>query len=145
MYGDAVAGVSLHYAASDHGRFKSVCCVPYFLITLLVLSCLIVALVLMAVFGFRPFGSTSASPPADYNVINSILITLGAVIGIVVLANVYTWMRAVVYLALPTRKQVGFAPRLCHFVITFHHCLYHHHVACPVVDVNVCTSMLQAF
>ena len=105
----------------------------------------------MAVFGFRPFGSTSTSPPADYNVINSILITLGAIIGIVVLANVYTWMRAVVYLALPTRKQVCFAPRLCHFVITFHHCLYHHHhhhhrrVACPMLDVAVRTSMLQAF
>jgi len=101
---------------SDHGRFKSVCCVPYFLIVLLVILCLSAALVLMAVFGFRSFGSTSRSPPADYTVINSVLITLGSIIGIVILANVYTWMRAVVHLALPTRKQV----RLTHACCTAH-------------------------
>ena len=92
--------------ASDHGRFKSVCCIPYFLITVVVLSCLVAAFVLMAVYGFRSFGTTSQSPPADYNVINSVLITLGAIVGVVILANIYTWMRAIVYLALPTRKQV---------------------------------------
>ena len=96
----------IHCTASDRGRFKSVCCVPYFLIAFLVVVCLAAALVLMSVFGFRSFGSTSASPPADYTVINSVLIALGSVIGVVLLANLYTWMRAVVHLAVPTRKQV---------------------------------------
>ena len=96
----------MHCTASDHGRFKSVCCVPYFLIAFLVVVCLAAALVLMSVFGFRSFGSTSESPPADYTVINSVLIALGSVIGVVLLANLYTWMRAVVHLAVPTRKQV---------------------------------------
>ena len=68
--------------------------------------CLIAELVLIAVFGFRSFGSVSHTPPANYTVINSVLITLGAIIGIVLLANVYTWMRAIVRLAVPTRKQV---------------------------------------
>jgi len=99
--------IMMCHTASDHGRFKSVCCVPYFVITFFILLCLIAALVLMAVFGFRPFGSTSKSPPANYTVINSILIAIGAVIGIVILANAYTWMRAVVHLAVSTRKQVG--------------------------------------
>ena len=62
----------------------------------------------MAVFGFREFGFKSQSPPADYTVINSVLITLGAIIGIVLLANIYTWMRAIVRLAVPTRKQACF-------------------------------------
>jgi len=94
-------------AARDHGRFKSVCGFPYFLITLVVLLCLVAALVLMAVFRFRPFGAVSDTPPADYTVINSILITLAAIISIVVLANIYTWLRAIVCLAMPTRKQVS--------------------------------------
>ena len=91
--------------ASDHGRFKSICGIPYFVITFLVLVCLVAALLLMVVFGFRSFGSKSESPPADYMVINSVLITLGAIVGIVVLANMYTWLRAIVHLAMPTRKQ----------------------------------------
>ena len=68
--------------------------------------CLISELILMAVFGFKSFDHVSHAPPANYTVINSVLITLGAIIGIVLLANVYTWMRAVVRLAVPTRKQV---------------------------------------
>jgi len=61
----------------------------------------------MVVFGFHEFSHTSESPPANYTVINSVLITLGAIVGIVVLANIYTWLRAIVHLALPTRKQVS--------------------------------------
>jgi len=113
--------------ATDHGRFKSVCCVPYFVIAVLIVSCLVVVLVLMAVYGFRPFGTTSASPPADYNVINSVLITLSAVVGIVILANIYTWMRAIVYLALPTRKQACFAPH------------YHYHWLRFYLSVTICS------
>ena len=102
------------YSVSDHGRFKSVCCVPYFLIALLVLACLVAALILMALFGFHPFGSTSRSPPGDYTVVNSVLISLGCVVGVVALANVYTWLRAIVCLAVPTRKQVCIARVFSH-------------------------------
>ena len=97
----------VHCPASDHGRFKSACCIPYFLIAFLILICLVTALILMAIYGFQPFGHVSkSSPPADYTVINSVLIALASVIGIVVLANVYTWLRAIVLIAVPTRKQV---------------------------------------
>jgi len=91
----------------DHGRFKSVCCVPYIVIAIAVLLCIGAGLAIMATYGFHSFEHTSQSPPGDYKVINSVLITLACLVGVVVLANVYTWMRAVVYLALPTRKQVG--------------------------------------
>jgi hypothetical protein len=91
--------------ACDHGRFKSVCCIPYFIIVILVVLCIIAALIMMAVFGFYPFSHTSNG--VSYAIVNGVMIALGAIVGIAVLANVYTWMRAIAHLAVPTRKQVS--------------------------------------
>lgn len=88
------------FPAIDHGRFKSLCCMPYFVIVLLVVSCLIAILLLIAIFGFHSFKTE------NYTVVYSIVIALAIVVGLAVLGNIYTWSRMIIHIAIPTRKHV---------------------------------------
>lgn len=99
--------MSCLFAACEHGRFKSVCWVPYFIIVLFVLLCTVAGLMMVTIFGFHGFSETHSKTGVSYTVINSIMIALGSIVGLAILANIYTWMRAIVYLAVPTRRQVN--------------------------------------
>jgi hypothetical protein len=112
--------------ASDHGRFKSLCCIPYFIIAMLVLLCFIGALTLMAVFQFNSFNEIHVGTGVSYTVINSVLIALGSIVTIALLANVYTLLRAIAHLAVPTRKQVGM-----HSFSDLWQCVIYNYFRCP--------------
>lgn len=73
---------------------------PYFVIVLFVLTCLIAVLLMIAIFKFHSFSEE------NYTAVNSIMIALGSVICLAVLGNIYTWSRMVLHVAIPTRKHV---------------------------------------
>uniref|UniRef100_A0A8C5CYG3 KAP NTPase domain-containing protein n=1 Tax=Gadus morhua TaxID=8049 RepID=A0A8C5CYG3_GADMO len=62
-------------------RWKRTCCVPSFVLFLLVLACLITGLALLAVFRLQP----------DHQTVNAVLVAVASLVGLALLLNVRTW------------------------------------------------------
>ncbi|CAL8395218.1 unnamed protein product [Arctogadus glacialis] len=62
-------------------RWKRTCCVPSFVLFLLVLACLITGLALLAVFRLQP----------DHQTVNAVLVAAASLVGLALLLNVRTW------------------------------------------------------
>ncbi|CAH1776765.1 unnamed protein product [Owenia fusiformis] len=109
------------------GKYKSICCVPLFVIVILILCCLIAGIVLLVVFGVDNIGPgkmhtvTSNNTATDgdlgdnivtsYQEINNpavyaILISIGVIVGLSLIANIFLWKHIVVSLARPQKKRV---------------------------------------
>ncbi|CAL1542159.1 unnamed protein product, partial [Lymnaea stagnalis] len=74
---------------------KSICCIPYFIIVLLMLVCILVGIALAVGYGIE--GSVA---------MNAVLITLASVVGLSIVANMYTWGQAFMALVLSQKKRV---------------------------------------
>ncbi|CAL8312829.1 unnamed protein product, partial [Boreogadus saida] len=62
-------------------RWKRTCCVPSFVLFLLVLGCLITGLALLAVFRLQP----------DHQTVNAVLVAVASLVGLALLLNARTW------------------------------------------------------
>ncbi|XP_013405625.1 kinase D-interacting substrate of 220 kDa B isoform X2 [Lingula anatina] len=81
-----------------YGRFKSVCCIPNFLIAALVFTCLIVGVVLVSIHGI-------SAKLHDNLTINAILITIVCIVGVVLIANIVTWWQIITSLLISQHKR----------------------------------------
>ena len=89
-----------HVAATRHGRFKTICAVPYFLIVLFILACILAIGLMLASFGVTKFVALSDTP------FSSVTITLMVIVSLALLGNLYTWGNMAVSLAVPAKKRI---------------------------------------
>ena len=87
-------------SASEFGRFKSVCCLPYFLIVLFVGCCIIIVFCLIFIYGHGKIFDS------DIETVDGIVIAFIVIIGLAILGNVYTWWCMAYNLIVPPRKRV---------------------------------------
>ncbi|XP_005101087.2 kinase D-interacting substrate of 220 kDa B [Aplysia californica] len=80
---------------SRSSRFKSICCVPYFIIFLLLLICVQVGVGLAVAFGIK-----------ESVAVDAVLIALVSVVGLALVTNLYTWGQMLVALVFSQKKRV---------------------------------------
>ena len=85
-------------------KWKKTCCVPSFVLFLLVLSCLVSGLALLAVF--RVGGQNQT--------VNGVLMAVGSVVGLALLLNVRTWWRVTDSVLNSQRKRLHGAANRMH-------------------------------
>lgn len=74
--------------ALSGSKFRSVCCIPYFVIAIFVILCIAaIGIIIVVTLPTLPFSTESSAP------INSTLIALATIVGIVVISNVYSWAK----------------------------------------------------
>nr|KAG5701758.1 hypothetical protein BaRGS_000748 [Batillaria attramentaria] len=80
---------------SKRSRFKSLCCIPYFLIVLLVLFCVAAGVALLVQFRIK-----------DHVAVDSVLIAIACILTLTVVGNIYTWAQSIMALVSPQRRRV---------------------------------------
>lgn len=80
---------------SHGGRFKSLCCIPYFVIVIVVILCLGIGITLLVTFGV-----------SDNTPVNAAMITFAVIVGLSLISNFYTWVKTVPALAKSQRKRI---------------------------------------
>ena len=70
------------------------------MIVLLVILCIVAAGVLIAIFGLHSITDSR------YTAVDSALIAIAVVVGVVLISNTYTWARMIVNLAVSPRRRV---------------------------------------
>ena len=86
--------------AKENGRFKTMCCIPVFLIFIFVIACIIAGIVLLCVNGVHDFSETK------YTAENSVLIGIAIIVGVALIGNCYTWARIIVNIIISPRRRV---------------------------------------
>lgn len=90
-----------------HGRFKSFCCVPYFLLVLLVLGCLAAGVALLVQFRIK-----------QYMVVDGVLIAIACILTLTVVGNIVTWAHGFMALLSSQKHRVlNAAEHVCCVVI----------------------------
>ena len=90
-----------YYVASEYGRFKKLCCIPYFVIVIFVVLCFVVGLCLFLVFRAK-----NLTEPG-YTVIDSVLITLAIIVGLTILGHVYKWAHMMLNLVISPKRRIN--------------------------------------
>lgn len=80
---------------STRSRFKSLCCVPYFVIVLLVLCCIAAGVALLVQFHIK-----------EYIAVDGVLIGIACILMLTVVGNIYTWAQSVMALVSPQKRRV---------------------------------------
>ncbi len=95
------------FAALSGSKFKSVCCIPYFVITIFVLLCLAAISIIVGVCG------VGSIIDGDFTATDSVLIALTTVVGVVIIGNVYGWAKIGVTLcSLPQTHLLSLSAKL---------------------------------
>ncbi|XP_076446294.1 kinase D-interacting substrate of 220 kDa B-like [Babylonia areolata] len=83
--------------AENHkkGRFKSLCCIPYFLLVLLVLCCIAAGVALLVQFRIK-----------QYIAVDGILIAIACILTLTVVGNFYTWAQTMMALVSSQKRRV---------------------------------------
>ena len=109
---------------SDSSKFKSACCIPYFVIVIFVVLCIGAAGILLQL---RDFGSsrdnnvttisnsikdtnytsvTIVVQEKNFTAIDSVLIALAVIVGVVIISNVYRWAKIGISLCRSSRSHL---------------------------------------
>ena len=88
------------FTATEHGYFKTLCCIPTFVLVLAVLLCIIAGVTLVALFGINSLTEIK------YRAVNGVLIAMTVIVAVAVLSNAYTWARMLVNLVIPAKRRV---------------------------------------
>ncbi|KAL8561546.1 hypothetical protein ACOMHN_024782 [Nucella lapillus] len=105
------------------GRFKSLCCVPYFLFVLLVLCCIAAGVALLVQFRIK-----------QHIAVDGVLIAIASILTLTLVGNIYTWAQTFMALVSSQKRRVlkaadqveslkmdGFLQRLKHEVELMSH------------------------
>ncbi|KAK6976674.1 kinase D-interacting substrate of 220 kDa, partial [Biomphalaria glabrata] len=84
-----------HLSKNRSSSFKSICCIPYFVIFLLILICIQTGIALAVAYGIE-----------NSVVMNGVLIALASIVGLAVVANMYTWGQMFLALVFSQKKRV---------------------------------------
>uniref|UniRef100_A0A3Q3FIS8 Kinase D-interacting substrate 220b n=1 Tax=Labrus bergylta TaxID=56723 RepID=A0A3Q3FIS8_9LABR len=85
-------------------KWKKTCCVPSFILFVLVLACLLTGMALLAVF----------KVDGDNHTVNGVLISIGSVVGLALLLNVRTWWQVTDSVLNSQRKRLHGAANRMH-------------------------------
>ncbi|XP_045203576.2 kinase D-interacting substrate of 220 kDa B-like isoform X2 [Mercenaria mercenaria] len=98
-------GVLKHVSDKNYiGRFKTVCCIPIFVIVGFVLLCLIVGISLLVTCQFED------------RTVNGLMIALAAVVGLSLLSNIHNIGRAFLSMCIPQRRRIMKAAERVHHI-----------------------------
>ena len=90
----------LLFTAKENGRFKTMCCIPVFLIFIFVMACIITGIILLCVNGVHDFSES------EYTAENSVLIGIGIIVGVALIGNCYTWARILYSIIISPRRRI---------------------------------------
>ena len=82
------------------GHFKSLCCIPYFLIVIFIIICIVVGTILLVIFGVTNIQQEKNTP------VFVTLVTITVIVGIAIVGNLYTWGKMMLSLVRSTRKRI---------------------------------------
>lgn len=100
------------------GRFKTLCCVPYFVIVYLVFLALEIGIfLLVSHFVFKQFTyddpiytntttSVSHNQVEEYPALFGVLFTIAIIVGLAIIGNIYTWGQAILALLSSQRRRI---------------------------------------
>ncbi|KAK3576078.1 hypothetical protein CHS0354_014082 [Potamilus streckersoni] len=98
------------------GRFKMLCCVPSFIIVIVVILCIMTGITLFVKYNdivvlnnsanLNNSTSIKASDPYSNTALNVTMVTLACIVGLSVLTHIYTWGQAVLALMVSQKKRV---------------------------------------
>ncbi|KAK7097954.1 kinase D-interacting substrate of 220 kDa B-like [Littorina saxatilis] len=98
-YGFIITRLFRVYKPADNvhkkGRFKSMCCIPYFVLVLLVLCCIAAGVALLVQFRIK-----------EYIAVDGILIAIACVLTLTLVGNIYTWAQTLMALVSSQKRRV---------------------------------------
>ena len=77
------------------GRFKSLCCVPYCLLVLLVMCCVAAGVALLVQFRIK-----------QHMAVDGVLIAIACILTLTLVGNIYTWAQTVMALVSSQKHRV---------------------------------------
>ncbi|OWF35590.1 kinase D-interacting substrate of 220 kDa-like [Mizuhopecten yessoensis] len=80
------------------GRFKSLCCIPYFLIVIIVMLCIGVGVTLVVTNGIDDDNTVS---------VNAAMITFASIVGLSIISNAFTWGKALLALLRSQQSRIN--------------------------------------
>ncbi|XP_069130680.1 kinase D-interacting substrate of 220 kDa B-like isoform X1 [Argopecten irradians] len=80
------------------GRFKSLCCIPYFLIVIIVALCIGVGVTLLVTNGIDDNNTVS---------VNAAMITFASIVGLSIISNAFTWGKAMLALLRSQQSRIN--------------------------------------
>ncbi|XP_033742353.1 LOW QUALITY PROTEIN: kinase D-interacting substrate of 220 kDa B-like [Pecten maximus] len=80
------------------GRFKSLCCIPYFLIVIIVTLCIGVGVTLLVTNGIDDDNTVS---------VNAAMITFASIVGLSIISNAFTWGKALLALLRSQQSRIN--------------------------------------
>ena len=110
------------FIAEENGRFKTMCCVPVFLIVLFVLGCAVTGITLLCIHAAREIrepeyadessalANKSGAHPDESGTLtveSGILIGIAIIIGVALIGNCYTWARMLVNIVISPRRRIN--------------------------------------
>ena len=91
--------VYIFSTASENGRFKTICCIPVFLIVIFIIACAMTGVILLCLYGFH---ITEPEHTAE----SSVVVGIAIIIGLALLGNCYTWGRIIVNIVISPRRRI---------------------------------------
>ncbi|XP_060080906.1 kinase D-interacting substrate of 220 kDa-like [Ylistrum balloti] len=80
------------------GEFKSLCCIPYFLIVIIVMLCIGVGVTLLVTNGIDNDNTVS---------VNAAMITFASIVGLSIISNAFTWGKALLALLRSQQSRIN--------------------------------------
>lgn len=87
--------ITLLFTETRTSYFKSICCIPYFIIVLLLITCAQVGIGLAVACDFE-----------ESTAVKAVLISLVSILGLATVANMYTWGQTLMAVVFSQRRRV---------------------------------------
>ncbi|XP_074651491.1 uncharacterized protein LOC141906167 isoform X2 [Tubulanus polymorphus] len=84
---------------ADSGRYRAICCVPYFVIAIIFFCSLVAAICLISIYPLKDIEKNNKP-------VYGALIGLGIVVGVIIIGHVYTWIKVIAALFRSQRSRI---------------------------------------